>query len=96
MNKPLPLDLTAPAIPEEVGVIVKHLIEGTLTDLVIIARTTDGHYIDGLFPGLDGHDSETYGMIGAIECTKRDWMRAFVVGRVEYVEIAQEDDGEID
>ena len=92
--KPLPLDLTASALPEEVAMIVNLLIEGRLTDLVVIARTADGTYIDGMFPALDGHDSDTYGMLGALTATARDWMRAFVQGRVEYVETAHDDDEE--
>lgn len=76
MNKPLPLDLTTTAIPDEVGLIVKMLIEGRLTDLVIVAHTSDGTYIDGIFAGIDGHDSDAYGIIGALEAVKRDWMHA--------------------
>ena len=96
MNKPLPLDLTADALPQEVGVIVKLLIEGLLTDLVIVGRTADGKYIDGIFSGIDEHESDTFGMIGALQVVQRDWMRMHIIGRVDYVETDQEDDGEID
>ena len=97
MNKPLPLDLTADALPQEVGVIVKLLIEGLLTDLVIVGRTADGKYIDGIFSGIDEHESDTFGMIGALQVVQRDWMRMHIVGRVEYAETdTEDDDGEID
>ena len=92
MNKPLPLILSAPALPEEVALIVKLLIEGGLSDLVIVARTADGSYIDGMFPGLDNNDSDTYGMLGALTATARDWMRVMVQGRIEYVELEQDDE----
>lgn len=93
---PLPLDLSPTAIPEEVGLVVKLLIEGNLTDLVIIARTADGKYIDGIFSGIDGNESDTFGVLGALQVVQRDWMRMHVQGRVDYVEAEQEDDGEID
>lgn len=93
--KPLPLDLTAGALPEEVGLIVKLLIEGSLTDLVIVARTASGDYIDGIFSGIDEHESDTFGIVGALEMVKRDWMRMHVQGRVEY-QLDTDEDGGID
>ena len=96
MKTPLPLDLTAGALPQEVGLIVKLLIEGRLSDLVIVARTADGNYIDGIFSGIDEHESDTFGVLGALQVVQRDWMRMHIVGRVEYAETDTEDDGEID
>lgn len=96
-QKPLPLDLTADALPQEVGLIVKLLIEGRLSDLVIVARTADGNYIDGIFSGIDAHESDTFGVLGALQVVQRDWMRMHIVGRVEYAETdTEDDDGEID
>jgi uncharacterized protein YabN with tetrapyrrole methylase and pyrophosphatase domain len=94
MKTPLPLNLTATAVPEEVGLIVKLLIEGNLSDLVIVARQADGSFIDGVFSGIDGNPSDTFGMLGAMQVTQRDWMRMHVDGRVEYVETESGDDDE--
>lgn len=87
---PIPLDLSSPAIPPEVGEIVKLLIEGRITDLVIIACTTDGSHTDGLFSGIGDGPSNSVTMIGALELAKRDWMRIHIESRVEYLEVMPE------
>ena len=87
MSKQLPLDLTASALPDEVQLLVKLLIEGRVNDLIIIARVDENTFVEGIFEDVnDSGSGNVYGVLGAIEAIKRDWMRATVDSRVPYVE----------
>lgn len=72
------------AVPQEIAPIVQALIEGRIKQLVLIAEMEDGRFMDA-FPILDD-SAHRFGMVGAMECVRRDYMRSQIESRVSYVE----------
>lgn len=84
------------AMPPELRELVGDLIEGRVRTLLFVAELTDGQ-ADGIYVNIDGHDTNTLAIIGALEVLKRDFMRAYTASRVEYVsfdDVIDDDDGE--
>ena len=83
-NPPQPeYTFSSDAVPKELRSLIGMLIEGKITDLCFLARTTinnDGDtLLQGLWPGIDGSDSKPYTMVGALEGLKQDWLRLVTV-----------------
>lgn len=99
MNSPrMPIDFNVDPIPPELAQLNKLCIEGRISSMVVIARTTDNKWIECFGLALGDGDTEEnadpYGMLGAMESVKRDFMRVFMPSRIEYVEIDSEEEGE--
>jgi hypothetical protein len=91
MGDMMNLDLSAGAIPDEVKVIVQLLIEGRIKQLIVIAEIEDGKFLDGVFI-QQPNDCNRYAMIGALDVSKRDYMRMEIQSRVPYLEPGMDDD----
>lgn len=80
----------AGAMPEEVRELVQALIEGRVKQMLFIAEMQEGTIAD-MFKIID-QNANRFTMVGAIESMKRDYMRAQIQPRIEYVERTDKED----
>ena len=80
----------AGAMPEEVRELVQALIEGRVKQMLFIAEMQEGAVCD-MFKIID-QNANRFTMVGAIESMKRDYMRAQMQPRIEYVERTDEEE----
>ena len=81
-----------PPLHEKVRKFSNDLLEGRVTDAVIIYRNTDGTVRDFFGHNIDGAKGDAFALVGALEITKRDWMRTFIQSRVEYQPLEDQDE----
>ena len=82
----------ANVLPEELNWFINALLEGRIKGFVIVAEEADGSIADQIVLDNNGGHANTYALIGALECVKRDLMRIAVDSRIEYKEIEDYDD----
>ena len=87
MDIPIP-----PPLHEKVRDFSNDLLEGRITDAVIIYRKTNNDVVDMFAHNIDGTKGDVFCMLGALAVVQRDWMRTYIQSRVEYQPLDESED----
>lgn len=74
------------ALPEELLPVIDDIAAGRVRSLVVLVELDDEEVGDLFALDMNGTRSNRFALLGAIEALKRDFMRAHIRSRVDYVE----------